>query len=115
MHLPMLPVAGLLILAFGFASDGVMRTLAVRRKFEEAQLRLSESEAQYRVLADNITDVIALNDMDGRRRYLSPSIVKAMGYSVEELFATQNYTFLHPQDAAWVPQELAKLAQAGVT
>ncbi|CAN5898831.1 hypothetical protein BH11PSE1_BH11PSE1_05670 [soil metagenome] len=113
LHLPMLPVAGLMILALGFASDGVMRTLVMRRRFEEAQTRLRDSEVQYRVLADNITDVIALNDMDGTRRYLSPSIATAMGYSVEELFATQNYTFLHPEDATWVPRKLAKLAEAG--
>ena len=113
LNLPMLPVLGLLLLAFGFASDGVMRTLAVRRKFEEAQEKLRTSEAQYRVLADNITDVIALNDLDGRRRYLSPSIAATMGYSVEELFATPNYTFLHPDDATWVPGELTSLAEEG--
>ena len=113
LDLPMLPVLGLLLLAFGFAGDGVVRTLAVRRKYDEAQDRLRTSESQYRVLADNITDVIALNDLDGRRRYLSPSIERAMGYSVEELFATQNYTFLHPEDAAWVPRELNRLAERG--
>jgi PAS domain S-box-containing protein len=113
LRLPLVPVLGLLLLAFGFAGDAVMRTLAVRRKFEEGQARLRDSENQYRVLADNITDVIALNDMDGRRRYLSPSIETAMGYSVEELFATPNYTFLHPEDATWVPGELAKLAELG--
>ena len=113
LNLPLVPVLGLLVLAFGFASDGVMRTLAVRRKFEEAQARLRDSEVQYRVLADNITDVIALNDLDGRRRYLSPSIEATMGYSVEELFATPNYTFLHPDDSLTVRRELAQLAEQG--
>ena len=113
LNLPLVPVLGLLVLAFGFASDGVMRTLAVRRKFEEAQARLRDSEVQYRVLADNITDVIALNDLDGRRRYLSPSIAATMGYSVEELFATPNYTFLHPDDSLAVRRELAQLAEHG--
>ena len=113
LDLPLLPVVGLLLLAFGFASDGVMRTLAIRRKFEEAQEKLRTSEAQYRVLADNITDVIALNDLDGRRRYMSPSIEATMGYSAEELFDTPNYTFLHPDDATWVPGELTRLAEDG--
>ncbi|MFD3266534.1 PAS domain-containing hybrid sensor histidine kinase/response regulator [Phenylobacterium ferrooxidans] len=113
LHLPLPPVLGLLVLAFGFGCDAVFRTLAARRKFDEAQDRLRASEAQYRVLADNITDVIALNDLDGRRRYLSPSIATGMGYSVEELFATPNYTFLHPEDAAWVPGEIADMVARG--
>ncbi|MDO8321949.1 MAG: ATP-binding protein [Phenylobacterium sp.] len=111
LDLPLLPVLGLLLLAFGFAIDGVMRTLAIRRKFEEAQARLRTSEIQYKVLADNITDVIALNDLDGRRRYMSPSIETTMGYSVEELFETSNFTFLHPEDSPWVRRELAELAE----
>jgi hypothetical protein len=67
LHLPMLPVLGLFVLALAFATDGVFRALAARRKFEDAQTRLAASEAQYRVLADNITDIIALNEMDGSR------------------------------------------------
>ncbi|WP_304177064.1 PAS domain-containing hybrid sensor histidine kinase/response regulator [Phenylobacterium aquaticum] len=112
-HLHMTPVIALFVIALAFASDGVFRALAARRQFEEAQAKLKASEAQYRVLADNVTDVIALNGLDGRRIYLSPSIEKAMGYSPEELFRTQNYTFLHPEDQEWVPKELSKLAQTG--
>ena len=113
LDLPLLPVLGLLVLALAFATDGVMRTLAIRSKFEEAQARLRTSETQYKVLADNITDVIALNDLDGRRRYMSPSIEATMGYSVEELFETPNYTFLHPEDSPSVRRELAYLAEHG--
>ncbi|WP_421933751.1 ATP-binding protein [Phenylobacterium sp.] len=111
--MPKLAVFGLMVMSLGFASDAVVRTLAARRRFNEAQEKLRTSEAQYRVLANNITDVIALNDLDGRRRYLSPSIATAMGYSVEELFATPNYTFLHPEDAAWVPREIADMVARG--
>jgi PAS domain S-box-containing protein len=113
LHLPMLPVFGLLVLSLIFAGDGVFRTLAARRKFEDAQLQLAASEAQYRVLADHINDVIALNDLDGRRLYLSPSIERAMGYPPDELFKTSNYTFLHPEDGAWLPAEIAAMVARG--
>jgi PAS domain S-box-containing protein len=113
LNMPKFPVFGLMIMSLAFASDAVVRALAARRKLEEAQTRLRTSEVQYRMLADNITDVIALNDLDGRRRYMSPSIERTMGYSVDELFSTQNYTFLHPDDAAWVPRELAAMVERG--
>ena len=113
LDLPLLPVAGMLIMTLAFAFDGVLKALAARRELDDAQMRLWTSESQYRVLADNLTDVIALNDVDGRRRYVSPSIEAAMGYSMAELLSTENYTFLHPEDAVWVPGEISNLAETG--
>ncbi|MEE8546996.1 MAG: PAS domain S-box protein, partial [bacterium] len=46
---------------------------------------LQESERRYRLLADNVTDVIWTLDMDLNRTYLSPSVIRLRGYSVEEL------------------------------
>ncbi len=110
LHLPMTPVFGLFVLALVFAADGVFRTLAVRREFEEAQSRLAASEARYRVLADTITDIIALNEMDGSRAYVSPSITPALGYQPEELFDA-NFTFVHPDDTDWLKAEIARLKE----
>ena len=112
LHLPMLPVGGVLILTLVFAADGVFRALAARRKFEEAQAQLAASETQYRVLADNITDVITLNRMNGERVYMSPSVQAALGYTPEELFAN-NYDILHPDDAAWLPGRITALKTSG--
>ncbi|HEX5380162.1 MAG TPA: ATP-binding protein [Phenylobacterium sp.] len=112
LRLPIVPVGGLLILALAFATDGVFRALAARRRFDEAQAKLAASEAKYRVLADNITDVVALNEADGRRAYVSPSVTAAMGYAPEEMFA-ENFTFVHPEDADWLPAEIAKIKQSG--
>jgi diguanylate cyclase (GGDEF)-like protein/PAS domain S-box-containing protein len=47
---------------------------------------LSESEAKYRFLADNISDVIwVLNIETGKWIYVSPSVEKLRGYTVEEV------------------------------
>jgi diguanylate cyclase (GGDEF)-like protein/PAS domain S-box-containing protein len=47
---------------------------------------LSESEAKYRFLADNISDVIwVLNIEKNRWEYMSPSVEKMLGYSVDEV------------------------------
>ena len=113
LHLSRFPIASLFGLSLTFAADGVMRSLAARRALEAAQKRLSASEAQYRLLAENVTDVIALNGLDGERLYISPSVQGALGYSVEEMYAKPIKT-VHPDDEIWVQQEVAKLvASAG--
>ncbi|MFD1191295.1 hybrid sensor histidine kinase/response regulator [Phenylobacterium conjunctum] len=107
------PVLVLFGLALLFACDGVYRALTSRRRLEEAQAQLAASEAQYRLLADNVSDVIALNALDGRRLFMSPSIARAVGWTPDEMRTANNFTFLHPEDATWLPQELTRLAQNG--
>ena len=55
-----------------------------RRAHREAAQALRESEKRYRILAENISDVIWVTDMNMRVTYLSPSIARLLGYSVEE-------------------------------
>ncbi len=113
LHLRLLPLLGILTLAFLFAGDGVLRMLTARKRFDQSKAELQARDAQYRVLADNVTDVIAMNTFSGKRVYISPSVTQAMGYTPEELFTTNNYTFLHPDDSDWVPRALARLVETG--
>ena len=46
-----------------------------------------ENEARYHLFADNATDVIWVIDLDMRPSYISPSITRLLGYTVEEAFA----------------------------
>ena len=113
LHIRLLPVGAILMLALGFAGEGVGRMLAARKRFNETQAKQRESESLYRLMADNITDVIALTGLDGKRIYISPSIEAALGYSPEHLYSTPNYTYLHPDDRPELQRRVGELAAMG--
>jgi PAS domain S-box-containing protein len=92
------PVALVLLLGFAFAGEGVSRMLKARKRLTETQEKVREGEALYRVLADNVTDVITLSDVTGRRLYMSPSIEGALGYPIDALYQMPMYTYIHPDD-----------------
>jgi PAS domain S-box-containing protein len=60
---------------------GVGRDITERKRIEET---LRENEEKYRLIAENMADVISVMDMNLRFTYISPSIVRLRGLSVED-------------------------------
>ncbi len=74
---------------------------------------LTESEKLYRLLAENVADVIWTTDMDLRFTYVSPSIVRLRGYSSEETMVQTPEEVLTPASLEVAMQALnAAMAEA---
>ena len=55
---------------------------------DQQKILIHESEARYRFLADNISDVIWIANLETNKWvYMSPSVVKLLGYTAEEIMA----------------------------
>jgi len=76
------------------------------------ETQLEHQERQYRLLAENISDVVTLHDAEGRRLYVSPSSVDLIGKTPEQLFGTLPFDDMHPLDAARV-RDVFMFAQEG--
>jgi PAS domain S-box-containing protein len=84
----------------GWAS--VVRDVTTLKGLEEA---MRESSERFRLLAENVSDVFFLTDMNLRPTYISPSVERLTGYSVEEARAL-------PMAEAYTPQSVAAAMEA---
>ena len=73
---------------------------SIRYGIERTKLRaeLAKREAQYRLLAENVTDIIARHAPDSTLRYVSPSCRALLGYEPQALIGHRVDDFLHPDD-----------------
>jgi PAS domain S-box-containing protein len=97
-----LPVWLMLLISVAFSISGARQTMAARRRYDQATQDLRDSELSYRLLADNVTDVISLDSAENQRLYVSPSIERVLGYATDELLMTPNYSYMHPDDTELV-------------
>ena len=69
---------------------------AERARMQEA---LSRSESQFRLLAENASDMISRHDVHGVFLYASPASCTIIGFEPEELIGQRALEFIHPEDA----------------
>jgi len=74
---------------------------------EKIQIQLTESEAQFRLLAENSSDMISKHDTTGTFLYVSPACKTILGYEPDELTGTSVALLVHPEDAKQIMNLLA--------
>jgi len=72
--------------------------IITEQKLAEEELR--KSEEQFRLIAENTSDNIAITTFDLKAiyLYLSPSLKTLVGYDPEDLLSKSFFNFIHPED-----------------
>ena len=73
---------------------GILLDVTAQKRMEEA---LRESEEKYRLVVDNMADVITVMDMNLRFTYVSPSVIRLRGYTAEEVMAQTLEQIMTPE------------------
>ncbi len=105
------PIWLVLAIAVGFGAAGFKQMMTSRRAFLDAQAALTASEAGYRILADNVTDVISRHAAEGGMTYVSPSAKRVFGWAPEEIIGKARDN-IRPDD---MPRVIAAITRARET
>ncbi|WP_157991446.1 EAL domain-containing protein [Caldimonas tepidiphila] len=92
--------------------SGYTGTITDITRWQDLQQRLVRSEAQYRLLAENASDLISRHDAQGRYVYASPASQQLLGYPAQELLGRHANELIHPEDVPAVRAEVEAQLQS---
>ncbi len=86
----------------------IVHDITERVQAEEA---LQASEAYFRALIANASDIITVLEADGVIRYIGPSVTQIMGYTPQEVTGRVVFELLHPEDLPLVRANFGYIIQ----
>lgn len=80
---------------------------------QRSETALQTSEARFRLLAENVKDLVCLHDLSGKFVYLSPSCQTLLGFHPDEMLGKHPYRYCHPDDRILMRLELRHIIRNG--
>ncbi|MEZ5426529.1 MAG: EAL domain-containing protein [Pyrinomonadaceae bacterium] len=74
------------------------RTIRYAIEHSRTQNALRSSEARFRSVVQNLSDIITILDSDSVITYISPSIERSSNFEIEDLIGRKLTDFVHPDD-----------------
>lgn len=88
-----------------------LREAEERSERQQVKEKLAKSEAKFRSLIQNSSDIITILGSDGTIQYESPSIERVLGYKPDDLISKNAFDLIHPEDVASVSDVFNNLIQ----
>jgi PAS domain S-box-containing protein len=82
----------------------------VKIEDESTEEKLKKSEEKYRKLVESVNDVIYEIDANGTIKFVSPSVIKVLGYTVEEVTGRNLFEFVYSEDVPGIMNSLKNLS-----
>lgn len=90
---------GLLLFNWSRRERHALELAHVRLEERDRAMRLeAETNRMYRVLAENLTDLVMVSDPEARITYVSPAAERMLGWLPEEMVGRYVLEFLHEED-----------------
>lgn len=80
---------------------------------KEAEAKLLQSEEQFRLISENVADMIVVLDLEGKRVYSNPSYKPILG-NTESLPGTDSFRDIHPEDREKIKNAFQDTIKTGV-
>ncbi|MEM9771773.1 MAG: EAL domain-containing protein, partial [Cyanobacteria bacterium P01_D01_bin.73] len=80
---------------------------------KRAEIALEDNETRFRLVTENMSDLVCLHNPDGRYLYVTPSSQALLGYQPGDLLGRNPYEFFHPEDCDRVRNESHRPALQG--
>lgn len=88
---------------------GIIQDMSEQAQAEE-QLRLGE--ARFRLMTDQASDMISIQDPDGRCMFMSPAARTVLGYEPDAMLGTRPQDYAPPEDHVVLEQHHAKVRRS---
>jgi two-component system, cell cycle sensor histidine kinase PleC len=78
-----------------------------------AEKKLTESEAAYRFMAEEASDIIARHSSEGRLMFISPAVKRILGFEPDEMIGRSAFEGAHPDDLGHIRATISEAMRNG--